>query len=257
MCNLLFCYASTCSLYVDPLQARPTKCCGRRSGYGITCSFYMYAYHRAYNIYYLDFVIWASTTTTSVYNNNVSWHCAQRTGDLQHFRHYLLNCTPSIILPLLNKHVILWGSSWIKHTLAVRGYVTRTCVWLFGEESACITGRWALGCSETVMLNIWRIVYVEAQTSCWAVGLMPTTTCISKTSPLAKSSVPLFVNVWGGVPLFVIRPFFFVAPPRSPTKRKRTQRGEIIYRLKDELAYRGVLGSVWMKKNPIQLLELD
>ena len=33
----------------------------------------------------------------------------------------------------------------MKYTLAVRRYVTRTCVWLFGEESACTAGRWALG----------------------------------------------------------------------------------------------------------------
>ena len=34
--------------------------------------------------------------------------------------------------------------------------VTRTYiyVWLFGEESACTTGRWAFGCSDTVMVNI-------------------------------------------------------------------------------------------------------
>ena len=33
-------------------------------------------------------------------------------------------------------------------------YVTRKYVWLFGEESACTTGRRALGCSDTVMVNI-------------------------------------------------------------------------------------------------------
>ena len=26
--------------------------------------------------------------------------------------------------------------------------------WPFGKESACNTGRWALGCSETVMVNM-------------------------------------------------------------------------------------------------------
>ena len=36
-------YASTCTLCVDALQARPTKCCGRRSRYGKTCAFYMYS----------------------------------------------------------------------------------------------------------------------------------------------------------------------------------------------------------------------
>ena len=33
-------------------------------------------------------------------------------------------------------------------------YVTRTYVWLFGEGSACTTGRPAFGCSDTVMVNI-------------------------------------------------------------------------------------------------------
>ena len=40
---------------------------------------------------------------------------------------------------------------------------------------------------------------MEAHTSCWAVGLMPATTCTSKTSRSTKSSVPFFVNVLGGV----------------------------------------------------------
>ena len=59
------------------------------------------------------------------------------------------------ILPPFNMHGILLGSSWMKHTLAVRrSDVTRTYVWLFGEESACTTGRWAFDCSDTVMVNI-------------------------------------------------------------------------------------------------------
>ena len=33
-------------------------------------------------------------------------------------------------------------------------YVTPTYVWLFGEESACTTRRWAFGCSDPVMVNI-------------------------------------------------------------------------------------------------------
>ena len=40
-CNPAFYYASTCTLCVDPPQARPTKCCGRRSRYNKTCSFYI------------------------------------------------------------------------------------------------------------------------------------------------------------------------------------------------------------------------
>ena len=43
-CNLPFYYASTCTLCLDPLQVRPTKCCRRRSRYGKTCSFYMCSY---------------------------------------------------------------------------------------------------------------------------------------------------------------------------------------------------------------------
>ena len=52
-CNLPFYCASTCTLYVDPLQARPTKCCGRRSSYGKTYPFMCapLVYHRAYNTY--------------------------------------------------------------------------------------------------------------------------------------------------------------------------------------------------------------
>ena len=48
----------------------------------------------------------------------------------------------------------------------------------------------------------------EAHTSCWAVGLMPTTTCTSITSRSTKSSVPLFVNVFGGRTPFCHPPFF-------------------------------------------------
>ena len=32
--------------------------------------------------------------------------------------------------------------------------VTRTYVWLFGEERACTTGPWAFGCSGTVKVNM-------------------------------------------------------------------------------------------------------
>ena len=51
----------------------------------------------------------------------------------------------------------------------------------------------------------------------------------------------------------------FYWPPLKSYKIKRKQREEKIYRLKDELAYRGVLGPVWMNKkmNPFQFLELD
>ena len=105
-----FYYASTCTLYVDPLQARPTKCCGRRSRYGKTCSFYMLSNHRAYNTY--EYYLVLRYRGIDYYNNSsiqqtvYTWHCAQSTG-----RHYDCNC----ILPLFNMHLVLWGSSWIKH----------------------------------------------------------------------------------------------------------------------------------------------
>jgi len=44
----------------------------------------------------------------------------------------------------------------MKHTLAVRRsemLPVRTRL-AFGEESACTAGRWAFGCSDTVMVNI-------------------------------------------------------------------------------------------------------
>ena len=57
-CNLPFYSASTCTLCVDALQAWPTKCCGWRSRYGKTCSFYMYSRTSR--------ISWASTNTTAV-----------------------------------------------------------------------------------------------------------------------------------------------------------------------------------------------
>ena len=53
---------------------------------------------------------------------------------------------------------------------------------------------------------------MEAFTSCWAIGLMPTTTCTSKTSRSTKSSAPLLFNVLGGVPLM----------PSAPKNYRRT-----------------------------------
>ena len=47
---------------------------------------------------------------------------------------------------------------------------------------------------------------MEAHTLCWGVGLMLRTTCISNTSPSAKSSVLLLSMFCRGVPLFIVRP---------------------------------------------------
>lgn len=55
-----------------------------------------------------------------------------------------------------------------------------------------------LCCLERVMGNMRRTAY---HTSCWAVGLVLTTTYISRTSTSAKSRVPLLVNVSGCAPL--------------------------------------------------------
>ena len=63
-----------------------------------------------------------------------------------------------------------------------------------------------------VVRRRWWPIYAEEsctvkeQTSCWAVGLMPTTTCMSKTSPLAKSSVPLY-QCFGECTPFCYPPF--------------------------------------------------
>ena len=62
-----------------------------------------------------------------------------------------------ILPPPFTTDGILWGSFWMKHRLAVRRsdmLPVRTYVCLFGEESACTTGRWAFGCSDAVMVNI-------------------------------------------------------------------------------------------------------
>ena len=59
---------------------------------------------------------------------------------------------------------------------------------------------------------------VEAHTSCWAVGLMPTTTCTSKTSRSTKSSVPLFVNVLGGY-----TPFCHPPSSKRISRQKKTK----------------------------------
>lgn len=64
-----------------------------------------------------------------------------------------------------------------------------------------------------------RIVVAELHTSHWAVGLMRTTTCVSSTSPPAKSGVPLLVNALGwGVPFFLPCALLHIEPPHSSTQ---------------------------------------
>ena len=138
-CNLLVYYASTFTLYVDLLQARPTKRWGRRSRYDKICYFYMYSYHRAYNAYWY-FVVWARLQQyAAVY----TWHCAQST-----------RATCSIF----GTAITLYSSSvqnarniirlFLDKTHAVRRYIY-PCVRLAFRRGECLyipqgVGRWAV-----------------------------------------------------------------------------------------------------------------
>ena len=83
----------------------------------------------------------------------------------------------------------------MKHTLAVRrSDVTRT----YYKYTFDFLERRVLAPQTVGRLAVLIQCTVGAHTSCWAVGLMPTTTYTLKTSRSTKSSVPLFVNVLGG-----------------------------------------------------------
>ena len=181
MCNLPFYHASTCTLSVDPLQARPTKCCGRRSRYGKICSFYMYSRIPSC-LYYLLLIpgtsLWASTSCTSLQQRYIH-DIVHRAFYLQHFRYYCyckscccycshihssLQCCPwsqdrlqkpyssSSVQYARNIMRLFWDET-RAHGAQIR-YVPRAYVSLFEEEIVCATGRWAFGCSDTVMVNI-------------------------------------------------------------------------------------------------------
>ena len=217
---------------VDPLlQDRPTKCCGRPSRYDKTCSFYTYSYYivritPAINISGTS--LWASTTTAAVrvYSTRTvvyAWHCAQ------HFTRSIFGTTirtnavtTVVVLTLTHRYNAwpqdrlqsLYSSSSVQYARnAMRVFldethargaqirdVTRTYIRLAFRRGECLYHR-PLGVL-AVLIQSWWIYEeectVEAHTSCWAIGLMPTTTCTSKTSRSTKSSVPLFVNVLGG-----------------------------------------------------------
>ena len=118
-CNLPFYYASTCTLCIDPLQARPTKCCvGGDQVWQNMLLLCVFLYHLAYNTYYLVLRYMGIEYTTQHILLYITL-CAEHY--LQHFRQCCCN-----ILPLSNMHLILWSSSWMKHTIAVRRYVTGT-----------------------------------------------------------------------------------------------------------------------------------
>ena len=112
------------------------------------------------------------------YTTTVYMHDVHRAFYLLHFRHYNYCCDNRVFvvfLTLTHRYNAVRGhrtgsnnlySSSVQYEKNImrlfldethaRGaqvrYVTRT--WLFGEESDSTTGRWAFGCSHTVMVNI-------------------------------------------------------------------------------------------------------
>ena len=59
------------------------------------------------------------------------------------------------ILPPFNTHGIMTLLFDETHARGAQiRYVTRAYVWLFGEESACTTDRWAFGCSDTAVVMV-------------------------------------------------------------------------------------------------------
>ena len=177
------------------LQARSTKCCGRRSRYDTTCSFYMYSYIVVGIIptavlitgtrYFVMGIDHNNNSSTTIQQQSECIHAVvHRACYLLHFRHYYCYnnscccCCCCGCCFLTHRHNAvrghrtgsdnLYSSSSVQYARIIMGlfldethargaqirYVSRTYVWLFGEESACTTGRWAFGCSDTVMVNM-------------------------------------------------------------------------------------------------------
>ena len=116
--NLPFCCASTYTLCVDPLQARPTKCCvGCEQVWQNMLNSFWYIIVRIIPTTWY-FVIWASSTQHSI--NYCTWHCAQS-----------ITCsifgttavTTAVVFFLYPIQVCTSYYSWVKHALAVRRYV--------------------------------------------------------------------------------------------------------------------------------------
>ena len=93
-------------------------------------------------------------------------------------------------------------------------------IWLFGAE---IAGTKALavglfGSSESeyyvknTVLYYGSVTHLTVQYSagCWAAGWMLTTTCTSRTFRPRKAVFPFESKLWGGVPLFVICPIYYL-----------------------------------------------
>ena len=105
-CNVPLYYASTCTLCVDPLQAWSTKYCGRRSTYGKICSIYIYS---RINVRIIPpiwyFVIWASTTSTAVYNSICMTLCTEHVATCS-----IVGTTVTVFFLCSSMHVILSNS---------------------------------------------------------------------------------------------------------------------------------------------------
>ena len=80
-------------------------------------------------------------------------------------------------------------------------------VWLFGEESACATGCWALDCSEIVTVNISRIVYRESAHIVLGRWIDAEDHMHIENLAASKKQCPPFRQCLGGdAPLWVLRP---------------------------------------------------
>ena len=114
-----------------------------------------------------------------------------------------------ILPPPFNMHGILWGSSWMQHTLAVRRS-DMLPVRTFGFLERRVLVPQAVG--HLAVLIQWWWIYeewctVETHTSCWAVGLMPTTTCAWKLRGRRKVVSPFLSVFLGGCTPFCHPPF--------------------------------------------------
>ena len=149
---------------------------------------YVLVYDRAYHTYCINLIVpgtsslWASTTRTTavrVYNSIYMTFCTERftCGSFGTATAVTTAVVAVLVLTLTHRYNAVRGHRTGSNNLFpssvqyarnimrlfldethARGvqirYVTRTYVWLFGEDSACTTGRRAFGCPDTVMVNM-------------------------------------------------------------------------------------------------------
>ena len=205
---------------------------------GKTRSFHLYSYiivRIIPTILIPSTSLWASSTTIAVRVFQQYIHNVLRAFYLLHFRHYYCTAVTTVVGVLTWTHRYnavrghrtgsnnLYSSSSVQyarnimrlfldetHALGAQiRYVTRTYVWLFGEESACATGRWTFGCSDTVMVNIWRIVYRGSAYILMGLWIDTNDHMYIENLAFDEKQCPPFFDVFGGsVPLFVIRPIY-------------------------------------------------